>query len=60
MRPSRPWALVILAALLLAAVAVPALVAYALTAGQVDRDIRVERLEQRIDRLETEVSLLKE
>jgi hypothetical protein len=57
---SRRRALAVLAALIVLAVAVPALVAYTLTARPVQADQRITQLEQRVDRLETDVSLLRE
>lgn len=52
-------AVLIIGALLVLAVAVPALLAY--RAGvEVGRDLRVGNLEQRVERLETDASLLRE
>jgi hypothetical protein len=57
---SRPWALAALALLIILAVAVPALVAYALAAQPVQSDQRLSDLERRVERLETDVSRLTE
>jgi hypothetical protein len=57
---NRRRALTVLALILALAVAVPALVAYTLTARPVQADQRITQLEQRVDRLETDVSLLRE
>jgi hypothetical protein len=58
--PTRPIAAAILALLLLIAVAVPALVIADYVGRQVYTDQRISQLEQQVEHLETDVSLLRE
>jgi hypothetical protein len=58
--PTRPVAVAFLVLLLLAAVAVPALVIADYVGRQVYTDQRISQLEQQVEQLTTDVSLLRE
>jgi hypothetical protein len=57
---TRPAAVALLALLFLAAVAVPALVVAHYVGGQVHTDQRITQLEHQVERLTTDVSLMRE